>query len=165
LTASGAGNYTWSPALGLNTTTGAVVNASPSNTTVYVVTGSILVGGCTSTAAQTVTVSAPNPVTATATPAAICSGGTSQLNAVVAGPVPYCNPNMFGTNPCNWIESITTTGASVNITSPVDAGYNGTGVTLFTTGLTAVANSTFNLNVLAQGNCINFSFFSVWIDK
>ncbi len=45
LTASGASTYTWSPATGLNTTTGATVIASPSVTTTYTVTGTT--NGCT----------------------------------------------------------------------------------------------------------------------
>jgi len=44
LTASGASNYTWSPSLGLSTTTGPVVIANPSSTTTYIVTGN---NGCT----------------------------------------------------------------------------------------------------------------------
>ena len=39
LTAGGASTYSWSPATGLNTTTGSVVIASPTVTTTYVVTG------------------------------------------------------------------------------------------------------------------------------
>lgn len=41
LTANGADTYTWSPAAGLNDTQGAVVIASPVNTTLYTVTGSL----------------------------------------------------------------------------------------------------------------------------
>lgn len=39
LTASGGSNYTWSPATGLNTTTGATVVATPASTTWYTVQG------------------------------------------------------------------------------------------------------------------------------
>jgi serine protease len=45
LTASGAGNYSWTPATDLNTTTGETVIASPSAVTNYTVTGTS--GGCT----------------------------------------------------------------------------------------------------------------------
>jgi hypothetical protein len=48
LTASGADSYSWSPATGLNTTTGAVVTASPSTTTSYTLTGTAS-SGCRST--------------------------------------------------------------------------------------------------------------------
>lgn len=57
LTASGADAYTWSPANGLNTTTGATVTASPVGTATYTVTGTS--GGCVGTASVTIT----NPFT------------------------------------------------------------------------------------------------------
>jgi hypothetical protein len=56
LTASGpASSYTWSPATGLNTITGASVIAAPLSTTTYTVTG--VNGSCTGTKSVTVTVS------------------------------------------------------------------------------------------------------------
>jgi gliding motility-associated-like protein len=57
LTASGADTYSWAPATGLSATTGAVVVASPSATTIYTVTGTA-VGGCIDSVKVTVTVSA-----------------------------------------------------------------------------------------------------------
>jgi len=53
LTATGALNYTWSPQIGLNPSTGAVVNASPGSTTTYVVTGDNN-NSCTGSASVTV---------------------------------------------------------------------------------------------------------------
>jgi hypothetical protein len=53
LTASGADSYTWSPAEGLNTTTGATVVATPSVTTIYNVVGN-KTNGCSSTKSDTV---------------------------------------------------------------------------------------------------------------
>lgn len=58
LTASGASTYSWSPATGLNTTTGAVVAANPISTTTYVIKGTSA-QGCTSLRNATVTVN-PN---------------------------------------------------------------------------------------------------------
>ncbi|HNW69140.1 MAG TPA: gliding motility-associated C-terminal domain-containing protein [Bacteroidales bacterium] len=72
LTASGSDTYTWSPATGLNQTTGSTVTASPTTTTTYSVTG--ISPGCTSTNQITVTVN-PNPDVTNMT-ASICSGGT-----------------------------------------------------------------------------------------
>ncbi len=57
LTASGASSYTWSPAAGLNTTTGASVVASPTITTVYTVTGKDA-ANCNNTKTVTVTLAA-----------------------------------------------------------------------------------------------------------
>ena len=68
LTATGASTYSWSPATGLDVTTGATVVASPITTTIYTVTGTS-VEGCTATFTATVNVtniSAPtvtSPVT------------------------------------------------------------------------------------------------------
>ena len=57
LTASGATSYTWSPANGLSSTTGATVTANPVGTTTYTVTGTS--NGCVGTASITLT----NPFT------------------------------------------------------------------------------------------------------
>ncbi|MBQ9435683.1 MAG: hypothetical protein IJU33_06095 [Bacteroidales bacterium] len=53
---SGDVTYAWSPATGLNTTTGATVTASPTETTTYTVTATATSGSCTSTASKTVKV-------------------------------------------------------------------------------------------------------------
>lgn len=59
LVATGANTYSWSPAIGLNTTTGGTVIATPATTTTYTVTGS---DGCSvSTATVTVTVGVGDP--------------------------------------------------------------------------------------------------------
>lgn len=77
LSATGGATYLWNP--------GGLVGSptvTPAVTTTYTVTGTVG-GGCTGTSVVTVTVSAipavPNPVTAT--PATICVGASSQLNA------------------------------------------------------------------------------------
>jgi hypothetical protein len=84
LTAAGASTYGWSPATGLSTTTGATVQASPSSTTIYTVTGTDA-NGCQNSASVTVTV---NPVpTCTVSPAiaAICVGGSQTFTANPSG--------------------------------------------------------------------------------
>ncbi len=48
ITVSGADNYVWSPATGLNTTSGPIVIASPNSTTTYTVTSTAAATGCTS---------------------------------------------------------------------------------------------------------------------
>ncbi len=80
LTASGATSYSWSPSIGLNTTTGAIVTASPAVTSTYTVTG-IDANGCTNIATTVVTVF-PIP-TLSVTPASptICSGSSTNLTA------------------------------------------------------------------------------------
>lgn len=59
LTAFGANDYNWSPPMGLSSTTGATVTASPMLTTIYTVTGNT--NGCTGTTSVQVTVN-PQPV-------------------------------------------------------------------------------------------------------
>lgn len=90
LTATGNANtYTWSPATGLNTTTGATVTANPQLNTTYTVTGAFTSTGCTASATVTVNARPPAPVV---TPSAIniCAGSTTTLTVT---PVPITTPN------------------------------------------------------------------------
>jgi trimeric autotransporter adhesin len=78
LTASGATNYTWSPATGLSSTTGANVTATPTTTTTYTVVGSS--GTCSGSTTVTVNV---NNISVSVTPSnpTICSGNSVTLTA------------------------------------------------------------------------------------
>jgi len=83
LTASGGGNYLWNATGGSAIIAG--ITASASGT--YVVTVTTPATGCSASASNVVTI---NPIPAaptavSATPASICAGGTSQLNATSAG--------------------------------------------------------------------------------
>jgi len=69
LSASGATNYTWSPAIGLSGTTGSVVTANPASSQTYTVKGAV--GTCTNTATSVVTV---NTATISVTSSTICGG-------------------------------------------------------------------------------------------
>jgi len=92
LTASGAATYAWSPATGLDVTTGAVVNASPASTTTYTVVGTDSYG-CTASATSAISVNPSLVVTATATPANICANGSSVLTASAGTAASgYCTP-------------------------------------------------------------------------
>ncbi len=75
--------HTWSPATGLSATSGNTVNASPTNTTTYTVTGTDL-NGCINTEQVVLTVNPLPNVTASAAPATICVGDASTLTAVGA---------------------------------------------------------------------------------
>lgn len=77
LIASGATTYTWFPASGLSSTTGAVVTANPSATTTYIITGTF--NNCTDTAMITVSVN-PLPDVIVNSPK-ICSGEKAILIA------------------------------------------------------------------------------------
>ena len=111
LTATGAATYTWSPATGLSSTTGASVNASPSVTTTYTVTG-ITVGGCSGTATVTVNVHPVISVTALGA-GAICAGNSTSLTAIASGG--NGGPYFYLWTPANGLS--TTTSATV-IASP-----------------------------------------------
>ncbi len=82
ITASGANSYSWSPATGLLSTTGATVTAQPTTTTTYTITGTDL-NGCSNTRTVTVTVTNLPTVTITSTPnpATICLGQSITLTS------------------------------------------------------------------------------------
>jgi len=84
LEANGASTYSWSPATGLNTTTGAVVIATPTATTTYTVTG--FIGTCSRTLSVTVNVTQiPATPTITASgPVSFCEGGNVTLSSSAA---------------------------------------------------------------------------------
>ncbi len=72
-------NYTWSPATGLNTTSGNTVVASPTTTTVYTVSG--VLGAENTTQAITVVVN-PAPAAVTISPSvSVCQNAISTLTA------------------------------------------------------------------------------------
>lgn len=75
--AGNAASFTWSPATGLNATTGPAVNASPPNTTTYTLTGTT--DGCSTTSDVLVTVN--SKPTIAALPAGYCKGGSATLTA------------------------------------------------------------------------------------
>jgi len=81
LAASGSTSYTWSPAISLNTTSGASVIATPSTATLYNVTG--VLGSCTATVSQPILVN-PNPSPGSITiqsTGGVCAGFTASLIA------------------------------------------------------------------------------------
>jgi len=76
LNATGATTYSWAPASGLSSTTGASVAANPSSTTTYTITGSN--SGCTGTSTVTVSVTTLPTSPFTATPS-ICMGQNATI--------------------------------------------------------------------------------------
>lgn len=111
LQASGATNLTWSPATGLNTTTGNSVTASPAQTTTYTVNGSS--NGCAAVSQQvTVTVN-PLPTVSAGANTSICNGQSTVLNA--SGASSYSWSPSAGLNQ--------TSGASVNAAPATNTTY------------------------------------------
>jgi hypothetical protein len=90
-TASGANTFTWSPAATLSSSLGAVVTATPSGNTNYIVNGTNTLTGCSSSTNITIIVNtSPTFSFATATPSTLCSGLSSTLNALAT----HTNYNM-----------------------------------------------------------------------
>jgi gliding motility-associated-like protein len=118
LTASNMTNYVWSPATGLNVTTGSTVIASPTVTTTYTVTGTS--GACnTSTSTITVNVAPGPPVTVAASATSVCPG--SPTNITANGALTYT------WSPSSSLSS--TTGATVVASPTVTTTYTVTGNT------------------------------------
>ncbi|HTA82744.1 MAG TPA: choice-of-anchor tandem repeat GloVer-containing protein, partial [Bacteroidia bacterium] len=96
LTASGATSYTWAPGATLNVTTGTNVNATPTISTTYTVTGTNG-NGCVNTTTVAVTVNAipASPTAGSNSP--ICAGSTLNLTATTVAGATYAwtGPNTY----------------------------------------------------------------------
>jgi Secretion system C-terminal sorting domain len=84
LSASGAVSYTWSPSTGLSATSGTSVNANPTTTTVYTITGTDA-NTCQGTKQVTVNVN-PKPVITVNSPS-VCAG--TPVNLTASGGLSY----------------------------------------------------------------------------
>ncbi|MEE2700059.1 MAG: gliding motility-associated C-terminal domain-containing protein [Bacteroidota bacterium] len=119
LTASGASTYLWSPALGLNTTSGTSVVATPNISTTYVVAGTDI-NNCSDIISTNITVNPLPNVSVQPAIASICEGSSVSVNA-------------FGANNYTWSPSTglnTSVGNTVvaNPQSTIDYTINGTDV-------------------------------------
>lgn len=86
ITATGATSYTWSPATGLSNTNMDVVDANPTSTTVYTVTGTDA-NGCTNVATSTIIPNSSVMADVVINPADICESG-SAVSATIGGSIP-----------------------------------------------------------------------------
>jgi gliding motility-associated-like protein len=114
LTANGAATYSWSPATGLNQTTGATVTSQPSATGTYnyTVTGTSA-AGCTGTATATVTVNPLPTISLGPNNPTICAGDNIGLTA-------------SGASTYTWAPSVglsATTGANVTASPSTTTAY------------------------------------------
>ncbi|MEY2938287.1 MAG: hypothetical protein RL062_876, partial [Bacteroidota bacterium] len=97
LTASGGGNYTWTPSSTLDIATGDVVQATPATTTTYTVSSNF--GGCTASQSITINVDAmPSGVVSNNSPQ--CIGGNIQLtlNATNSTSATWTGPNSYSSS-------------------------------------------------------------------
>lgn len=116
LTGSGASTYSWSPATGLDVTTGESVTSTTTSTTTYTVTGTA--NGCIGTSTHTVAVDALPVITdLTATPSTVCVNGNSQLHASVFVPT---TTNLMNFNTGTGAALDPMAGATVRVPSSVD---------------------------------------------
>ncbi len=107
--ASGAANYSWSPASGLSSTNTSAVTTNTGGTTAYTVTGTDI-NGCSNTHVSTVNVTTTPPAaTITAAQSAFCSGGSTQLTASANLPPTILSQN-FNSGLGSW--SVVNTGAA-----------------------------------------------------
>ncbi|QBZ98730.1 nidogen-like domain-containing protein [Flavobacterium sangjuense] len=107
LQVSGASGYNWSPATGLNQTTGDTVTASPTVTTVYTITATDP-GSCSTTITVVVN-PLPTPVISVTGPTTFCQGGSTILTA---GP---SNPNIWNAGSLTFVKTVA--GQTDNITA------------------------------------------------
>jgi hypothetical protein len=105
-TVTGATNYVWSPAGTLSSSTGSVVTATPSVTTIYTVTGTT--SGCSNTKTVSITVIPTVTLSVTATSTNVCIGNSATLTA--SGALTY-----------SWSTGVTT--ASIVVTPTAVTNY------------------------------------------
>ncbi|MBK7690782.1 MAG: T9SS type A sorting domain-containing protein [Bacteroidetes bacterium] len=133
LTGGGAATYTWNP--------GGLVGSptvTPAATTIYTVTGSVG-AGCSATSIVIVTVNPAPPVTASASPASICTGGSTVLTG--GGAATYLwNPGGLVGSPT--VSPVVTT--TYTVTGSVAGGCSATSVVTVTVnpGINVTATAT-----------------------
>jgi hypothetical protein len=123
LTAGGASSYTWSPATGLNTTSGNTVIANPTVTITYTITGTD-VNTCTNNKSSIVTVNQVPTISISSTKDSICSGQNVSLSA--SGATNYTwmpsgtNSSSLNVNPIN-SSTYSVIGSNLSCTSLVES--------------------------------------------
>jgi len=139
LTANNAVVCTWSPATGLSAVVGNSVNASPSSSTQYTVTGTDA-NGCSNTAVSSVIV---NPLpNVTVNSATICAGKTTTLAASGA--------NSYNWNPGTGLSSSTVANPIASPASTTSYTVTGTDIN----NCTNTASATVSVNPLPVVNAI-----------
>ncbi len=120
LTANGGATYSWLPPANLNTTTGSVVNANPSTTITYSVTGSSLLG-CKNSATIDVNVIPIPIITVTSSSMTICEGASTTFNASGSATGSYT----WSALPAGTMSSIN--GTPITVSPTVNTTYTVTG--------------------------------------
>ena len=179
ITAGGANSYSWSPSTGLSDSTGAIVSASPLESTIYTVTGTDG-NGCFATADITINSLTGVAITnAIATPNALCQTGNSSMFVSIDTPNP--NDISYSWSPSTFLSDASVQNPSVNnISSTTDytviASNNTTGCSSQANITIVVSNgvqvlsepgssqtvcegSPLELTVLAQGAALQYQWY------
>lgn len=144
-TAGGAAAYTWQPSSSLTSSIGSLVNASPSVTTIYTVTGTT--GVCQSTAAITLSVN-PNPsLILTGANQTVCLGSAASVTANGATGYTWNPGNLTGS-----VVSLNPSGTSIySVTGVSNSCASSTTLALHTHPLTSLSVSA-SQSSLCAGN-------------
>lgn len=146
ISASGGTSYTWAPATGLSSTTGATVTASPTTTTTYTVTGTNA-AGCVSVATATVTVGTGPVLTTSMTPV-LCNGGaTGTATVTPASGSGYT----YSWAPTGGSSSTATGLIAGTYTATVSLGTCSSTTTVIVTQPTILNATTSQVNILCNG--------------
>lgn len=135
--APGASSYTWTPGIGLNTTTGSAVTANPLVPTIYSVSA-VFPDGCGAQASVTVTPSQGPVLSVTPPVAYICPGNSIGITASSATATGYA-----------WSNAAV--GASINVTPAVSTTYTVTATDA--QGCTSDADVVVNVNTPGTNSC------------
>ncbi len=165
-TASGALNYTWSPASSLSPSVGAVVVATPSINTIYNVLGTSSVGcSGTSTVQLSVNQASVTISSISASPSTICSVGNSTLVVTAISPTigAYCQPIFStGSGSGDYIGGVTL-GSITNTTGPLSTPFYTVYPQNGNTTTTLTAGQAYTIT-LQEGTYGSSEYLSAWID-
>jgi len=143
--------FSWSPASGLSSNSGANVTGSPTATITYTVTGTAPITGCSNTANVIVTVN-PNPTVTIPTPSAICAGSSTTLTATGAGGL---GPYSYSWSPSTGLSSTTLATVTANpsttttytVTVTDSRGCTGTNTVTVTVNAIPIVNAGNDLSI------------------
>lgn len=145
LTASGATNYTWSPSLSLNTTSGNEVVASPTTNTTYTVVGAN--GTCTGSNTAIVTIASSLTINATSNTPTVCLGNSALLSATGATSYTWSNASTLSSANGSGVTATPLTNTTYTV---IGASGTCTGVATVSVGIgnTGCISSACDLNLI-----------------
>lgn len=151
LTAQGGAHYTWSPAAGLNETTGHLVTASPTATTTYTVTG-INSDGCSGEATVTVSVTSNPVINITSDKPSICLGESAVLSASGATDFTWSPATGLNTASGNSVVASPASTTTYSVTGTVSGGCSGAATAIVTVQPVPVVKATSDKRLLCYNS-------------